>query len=376
MTDVTHDQPSLLRSPLHDRHVALGAKFGSFGGWDMPLEYAGGGVLKEHAAVRDSVGVFDVSHLGKARITGPGAADFVNSCLTNDLARIKPGKAQYTLCCDDATGGVVDDIIAYLYGDEHVFLIPNAANTTEVVRRLTQVAPAELTITNEHRAFAVLAVQGPRSTELLAELGLPTGHEYMSFESATLASGEGRVELTVCRTGYTGEHGYELVVGAEQALAVWDALFGASIEVRACGLGARDTLRTEMGYPLHGQDLSLEITPVQARSGWAVGWNKPAFWGRDVLTAEKAAGARRTLWGLVANDRGIPRAHMSVLVGDETVGEITSGTFSPTRKVGIALALLDSAAGLGEGSTVEVDVRGRRSSMTVTRPPFVTPSVK
>lgn len=338
----------------------------------MPLEYAGGGVLKEHAAVREAVGIFDVSHLGKARITGPGAAEFINACLTNDLDRIKPGKAQYTLCCDDETGGVVDDIIAYLHSDDHVFLIPNASNTTEVVRRLVAAAPATLTITNEHADYAVLAVQGPRSTELLAALGLPTDHEYMSFETAKL----GDIELTVCRTGYTGEHGYELVVPSARAVEVWDALFGTQIEARACGLGARDTLRTEMGYPLHGQDLSLEITPVQARSGWAVGWNKPAFWGKDVLTREKADGPRRTLWGLVANDRGIPRAHMQVLVGDEVVGEITSGTFSPTRKVGIALALLDNSAKLGEGSQVEVDVRGRRAGMTVTKPPFVTPSVK
>jgi len=363
---------SPLKSPLHERHVALGAKFAPFGGWEMPLEYAGGGVLKEHVSVREAVGIFDVSHLGKARITGAGAADFVNSCLTNDLARIKPGKAQYTLCCDDATGGVVDDIIAYLYGDDHVFLIPNAANTAEVVRRLREHAPEGLTITNEHRDFAVLAVQGPRSSDLLAELGLPTEHEYMSFETARL----GEVELTVCRTGYTGEHGYELVVPAADATRVWDRLFETSVEPRACGLGARDTLRTEMGYPLHGHDLSLDITPIQARAGWAVGWNKPAFWGKEVLSREKAEGPRRTLWGLVANDRGIPRPHMEVLVGAGKVGEITSGTFSPTRKVGIALALLDTAAGLGEGSPVEVDVRGRRAGMTVTKPPFVTPSVR
>ncbi|WP_020521371.1 glycine cleavage system aminomethyltransferase GcvT [Catelliglobosispora koreensis] len=364
---------TLLMSPLHERHVALGAKFAAFGGWDMPLEYAGGGVLKEHTAVREAVGIFDVSHLGKARITGSGAAGFVNATLSNDLGRIKPGKAQYTLCCDDATGGVVDDIIAYLHSDDHVFLIPNASNTTEVVRRLREAAPEGLTITNEHADYAVLAVQGPKSADLLAALGLPTEHEYMSFETATLNG----VELTVCRTGYTGEHGYELVVPSADALAVWDALFAVEgIEARACGLGARDTLRTEMGYPLHGQDLSLDITPVQARAGWAVGWSKPAFWGKDVLTKEKADGPKRTLWGLVAQDRGIPRAHMQVLAGDEVVGEITSGTFSPTRKVGIALALLDASAGLTEGSTVEVDVRGRRAAMTVTKPPFVTPSVK
>ncbi|RQX02247.1 glycine cleavage system aminomethyltransferase GcvT [Micromonospora arida] len=376
MTDVTSDAAAtrLRRSPLHERHTAAGAKFAPFGGWEMPLEYAGGGVLKEHTSVRTAVGVFDVSHLGKARVSGPGAADFVNSCLSNDLGRIGPGRAQYTLCCDDATGGVVDDIIAYLYADDHVFLIPNAANTAEVVRRLRAAAPAQVTVTDEHEAYAVLAVQGPRSAELLAALGLPTEHGYMSFSAASLAG----VELTVCRTGYTGELGYELVVPAEHAVAVWDALFaaGAAFELRACGLAARDTLRTEMGYPLHGQDLSLDISPVQARSGWAVGWDKPAFWGRDALLAEKAAGPRRTLRGLVAVDRAIPRPGMTLHVGDTQVGTVTSGTFSPTRKQGIALALLNTDANLTDGDEVEIDIRGRRAPLKLTKPPFVTPAVK
>jgi len=364
---------TLRRSPLHDRHVALGAKFAAFGGWEMPLEYAGGGVLKEHAAVREAVGVFDVSHLGKARVQGPGAAGFLNTCLTNDLGRITPGQAQYTLCCDDS-GGVVDDLIAYLHADDHVFLIPNAANTAEVVRRLRASAPPDVTVTDEHVEYAVLAVQGPKSTEVLAALGLPTEHDYMSFATATLDG----VQLTVCRTGYTGEHGYELVVPYDDAGAVWDALFkaGEGYGIRGCGLGARDTLRTEMGYPLHGQDLSLEISPVQARAGWAVGWQKPAFWGRAALLAEKQGGPRRTLSGLESLDRGIPRPHMRVLKGDAGVGEITSGTFSPTKRVGIALALLDATAGLAAGDEVEVDVRGRRSAMRVVKPPFVTPSVR
>ncbi len=363
----------LRRSPLHDRHVALGAKFAPFGGWEMPLEYAGGGVIKEHTAVRQAVGVFDVSHLGKATVSGPGAAAFVNRCLSNDLGRIAPGQAQYTLCCDEATGGVVDDLIAYLRADDDVFLIPNAANTAEVVRRLAAAAPAGVTVTNQHADFAVLAVQGPRSADLLGALGLPTEHGYMSFAAAAL----GGHPLTVCRTGYTGEHGYELVVPSDSAGAVWDALFGTGRDVRACGLAARDTLRTEMGYPLHGQDLSLDITPVQARAGWAVGWKKEAFWGREVLLKERAEGPRRTLWGLVAAERGIPRPHMTVLdAAGRVVGEVTSGTFSPTRRVGIALALLDSAAGLAEGAVVDLDIRGRRSPFTVTKPPFVQPSVR
>jgi aminomethyltransferase len=356
---------ALFRSPLHDRHVALGAKFAAFGGWEMPLEYAGGGVLREHASVRQAAGVFDVSHLGKARVRGAGAAAFVNACLTNDLGRIEPGKAQYTLCCAE-DGGVVDDLIAYLFGDDHVFLIPNAANTAEVVRRLTAAAPAGLTVTDEHRGYAVLAVQGPRSAEVLAKLDLPTDHDYMSFTTSH--------DMIVCRTGYTGEHGYELVVPWDEATKVWDALIDAGVQ--PCGLGARDTLRTEMGYPLHGQDLSPEISPVQARSGWAVGWSKPAFWGRDALLAEKSAGPRRLLRGLELTGRGIPRGHMHVYADDKPIGETTSGTFSPTKKVGIALALIDTAAGVQDGDLVQIDIRGRRIEAKVVKPPFVQPSVR
>ncbi|WP_322747380.1 MULTISPECIES: glycine cleavage system aminomethyltransferase GcvT [unclassified Frankia] len=369
----------LLRSPLHDRHVALGAKLADFGGWEMPIEYPGGGVLKEHAAVRSAVGIFDVSHLGKARVHGPGAAVFVNATLTNDLSRIGPGQAQYTLCCDDETGGVVDDLIAYLYSDSEVFLVPNAANTEQVVRRLDAAAPPGVAVDNLHTAFGVVAVQGPRSAELMAALGLPVGGAYMSFAGACwpgAGAGAG-ADVIVCRSGYTGEHGFEIVSDWADTPALWDALTaaGTPLGMLPCGLGARDTLRTEMGYPLHGQDLSMSITPVQARAGWAVGWGKPRFWGRDVLLAERAAGPARQLWGLRATDRGIPRPHMTVYGSQAVpVGEVTSGTFSPTLRTGVGLALLDRRVGAGD--TVGVDVRGRRSTMTVVRPPFVDASPK
>jgi aminomethyltransferase len=362
--------PDLLRSPLYDRHVALGAKLADFGGWEMPIEYPGGGVIAEHTAVRERVGVFDVSHLGKGSVRGPGARDFVNRCLTADLGKIGPGHAQYTMCCDPG-GGVVDDLIVYLKGDDDVFLVPNAANTAEVMRRLAEAAPAELEVRNLHRDFGVIAVQGPRSAELVGALGLPTGQDYMAYADATW-QGE---RVIVCRTGYTGEHGYELIPGAAHAPALWDALLAAGVDFGAlpCGLGARDTLRTEMGYPLHGHELSLDITPVQARAGWAVGWSKPDFWGRDVLLKEKEQGAHRLLWGLEATDRGIPRAGMTVSdASGAEIGVVTSGTFSPTRRVGIGLALLDRSVGVGE--QVSVDVRGRTSAMTVVKPPFVQAS--
>ncbi|MDQ6715728.1 MAG: glycine cleavage system aminomethyltransferase GcvT [Actinomycetota bacterium] len=363
--------PAGKTSPLHERHVALGAKMADFGGWDMPIEYPGGGVVAEHTAVRERVGIFDVSHLGKASVRGSGAFDFVNACFTNDLRRIGPGKAQYTLCCDES-GGVVDDLIQYVLAPDDIFLIPNAANTAEVVRRVHAAAPEGIEVENLHDAYGVVAVQGPRSDELLDALGLPTGHEYMSFVEADW---QGR-PVIVCRTGYTGERGYELVPRWDDTPALWDALTEAMgpLGGMPCGLGARDTLRTEMGYPLHGQDLSLDISPVQARAGWAVGWKKDAFWGREALVAEKAAGPKRTSWGLLVGGRGIPRAHCPVTLGGETVGEVTSGTFSPTRRQGIALALLGPQVALGD--EVVVDVRGREVAATVVKPPFVDVEAK
>ncbi len=332
----------------------------------MPIEYPGGGVVAEHTAVRERVGIFDVSHLGKASVTGPGAVDFVNSCLTNDLRRIGVGKAQYTMCCD-ASGGVVDDLIQYVRAEDDVFLIPNAANTTAVVRRLTEAAPDGIAVANLHEAYGIIAVQGPRSDEVVRALGLPTEHDYMGF---AVADWDGR-PVIVCRTGYTGERGYELVPRWEDSAALWDALTEAMAPYDGlpCGLGARDTLRTEMGYPLHGQDLSLDITPVQARAGWAVGWKKPQFWGREALVAEKEAGPARQSWGLLVTGRGIPRQHCAVTVDGRPVGEVTSGTFSPTLRQGIALALLEPSVGLGD--EVVVDVRGREVAATVVKPPFV-----
>ncbi len=358
---------NLHEGPLEDRHRELGASFAEFGGWLMPVSYAG--TVTEHNATRNDVGLFDVSHLGKALVRGPGAAAYVNSALTNDLRRIGPGKAQYTLCCNDS-GGVIDDLIAYYVSDDEVFLVPNASNTAAVVAALQERAPDGVAVTDEHRSHAVLAVQGPKSAEVLGGLGLPTDMDYMGYADATFDG----VPVRVCRTGYTGEHGYELLPPWDRAIVVFDALV-ESVQAAGgepVGLGARDTLRTEMGYPLHGHELSLDISPLQARCGWAIGWQKDAFWGREALLAEKAAGPRRLLRGLKALGRGVLRADMPVLDGDRPVGVTTSGTFSPTLKLGIALALVDADAGIADGQHVSVDVRGRSLECEVAAPPFVT----
>ncbi|OBG21084.1 glycine cleavage system protein T [Mycolicibacterium celeriflavum] len=359
MTDV-------LKGPLEDRHRELGASFAEFGGWLMPVSYAG--TVSEHTSTRTSVGLFDVSHLGKALVRGPGAAEYVNSAFTNDLRRIGPGKAQYTLCCTDV-GGVVDDLIAYYVSDDEIFLVPNAANTAAVVEALRHRAPAELTITDEHRSYAVLAVQGPKSAQVLDGLGLPTDMDYMGYADAEF----GGVPVRVCRTGYTGERGYELLPPWDRADVVFDALLEKVTAAggEPAGLGARDTLRTEMGYPLHGHELSPGFSPLQARCGWAIGWSKDAFWGRDALLAEKASGPRRLLRGLRAVGRGVLRAGLTVLDGDRPVGVTTSGTFSPTLKVGIALALIDTDGNIADGQLVTVDVRGRAVECEVVKPPFV-----
>lgn len=363
----------LRRGPLHDWHTEVGATLGPFGGWEMPISYPGGGVLAEHRAVREAVGVFDVTHLGKINVVGSGAAAFVNSCFTADLGRIGPGQAQYTLCCAEE-GGVVDDLIIYLIGPEEVFCIPNAENTREVVRRLAATAPTAVTVRNQHEDYALIAVQGPRSAEVLAAVGLGCGAlEYMAFADLPYRG----VTVRVSRTGYTGERGYELLPPWTHAHPLWEALLMAARPLggRPCGLGARDTLRTEMGYPLHGQDLGLDITPLEAGLSWAIGWDKPAFWGRQALLAERARGPSRRLRGLRAIGRGVPRPHMVVRSpGGGPLGKTTSGTFSPTLRTGIALALLDPTVQPGE--MVEVDVRGRALACEVVTLPFVPSRVR
>ena len=343
-----------------------------FGGWIMPIEYPGAGVLAEHAAVRERVGLFDVSHLGKASVSGPGSLDFLNAMFTNDLTRITDGKAQYTLLCND-DGGVIDDLIAYRKSPDDFFLIPNASNTSEVVRTLQSEAPAGISVTNLHEEFGVLALQGPKAHAVIQSLGINPTMDYMAFAEVSIAG----CEVILCRTGYTGEHGYEIVPRWSDAIVVWDALVAAMkpFSGAICGLGARDTLRTEMGYPLHGHELSLEITPVQASAGWAIGWKKESFRGSQTLRAQREAGLVRTLRALKSNDRGIPRAGMVIKNSHgEEVGVVTSGTFSPSLKTGIALALIEPIH--TEGDELTIDVRGRTSSATIVSLPFLPSHVR
>ena len=359
-------------SPLNDKHLALKAKMSDFGGWMMPIEYPGTGVLIEHAAVRERVGIFDVSHLGKASVTGPGALDFLNTILTNDLNKIGDGSAQYTILCNE-NGGVVDDLIVYRKSDSDFFLVPNASNTTEVVRVLQEKAPSEIKVENLHTQYAVIALQGPQAPKVLERLGVKADIEYMAFTHSKISG----AEVIICRTGYTGELGFEILPKVGDSSAVWDHLVDAMKEFdgAVCGLGARDTLRTEMGYPLHGHELSLEISPLEANTSWAVGWDKAEFAGSKVLKNQKMAGLKRRSMALKSLDKNIPRAGMVVKnVEGEIVGEVTSGTFSPSLKVGIALAQV--RAEIKAGDKLVIDVRGREGSVEVVKLPFVTSHVR
>ena len=359
-------------SPLNDKHIARNAKMADFGGWMMPIEYPGGGVLAEHAAVREAVGIFDVSHLGKASVIGPGALEFLNSMFTNDLTRIADGSAQYTLLCTPE-GGVIDDLIAYRNTSDDFFLVPNASNTSDVVAALQSHAPANITVTNLHKDFAVIALQGPLAPRVLETLGINLEIEYMAFTQAKLLD----AEVLICRTGYTGEIGFELLPATEDASKVWDALVSIveSMNGLICGLGARDTLRTEMGYPLHGHELSLDISPVQAGASWAIGWDKVHFIGSEKLKLEKQNGPAVRTIALRSLDRGIPRGGMSVKnTTGEIVGTVTSGTFSPTLKVGIGIALVKFPVSVGEH--LVIDVRGRDSVVEVVKLPFVPSHVR
>ncbi len=361
----------LQHTPLEDRHRALGAKLAPFSGWLMPIEYEG--TLAEHRAVRGAVGLFDLTHLGKVVVEGSEALSLLQRVFTNDLAKVRPGGAQYNLLLNER-GGIVDDLIVYRLGDRRYLVVPNAANVLKVHRALLDQAPATTDVVLR-ADLALVAPQGPRSFELIHDLFAEgTALDYMQCIELTYRGSP----VVVSRSGYTGERGFELFVPEELAEDLWTELTarGESMGLEPCGLAARDTLRLEMGYPLHGNDISEERTPLEAAAGWAVSFDKGAFIGRDALVRQKEEGVPARLWGLRMQDRLIPRAHYAVFAGGDEVGETTSGTFSPTLRVGIAMAYLSPRDRFAAGDQVEVDVRGRRGSAQVVRPPFVPSSPK
>ncbi len=327
-----------------------------FGGWEMPMAYPSG-TIAEHMACRQSAAMFDVSHLGTVRVEGPGAFDRLQATLSNDLAKIGPGRAQYTHLLDPNDASVVDDIIVWWHpGDDECFdVMPNASNTDNVVSAL-----GGLETTGER---AVIAVQGPDAVAR-ADTVMPGVADVGRFRVGTVGyRGE---RCTVAGTGYTGERGVEIAVPVTVARQLWDAL--AAGGATPAGLGARDTLRLEAGLPLHGHELGPGITPLQAGLGWVVGWDKPEFVGRAPLVAERERGVTRHLVGIATEGRRPPRAG-DIWRGERRVGEVTSGNFSPVLGHGIALGFVEPHVTVGE--PIEIDVRGRRLAGAIVDTPFV-----
>ncbi len=347
------------RSPLDSAHRSLGAKMVPFGGWVMPLAYPAG-TIAEHLACRREAVAFDVSHLGTVRVTGAGAFDRLQATLSNDLAKIGPGRAQYTHLLDADDASVVDDIIVWWVADDRFDVMPNASNTDRVVAAL---AGEDVTATR-----AIIAIQGPAAREQLATVA-PDAAGVRRFR--VMAFDWRGTQCLAAGTGYTGEDGVEVAIPADTAANFWDALMAAGIP--PAGLGARDTLRLEAALPLHGHELGPGITPLQAGLGWVVGWDKPCgFRGKDALVAERERGVARRLAGLATAGRQPPRQHYPVFVDGHAAGEITSGNFSPVLGHGIALAFLPP--NLAPGAAIEIEIRDRRVPASSVGTPFVKKS--
>ena len=353
---------NLRQSPLRDVHEQAGAKLVPFGGWNMPLQYSTGTVA-EHMACRTGAAMFDVSHLGTVRVQGAAAHRCLQWTLTNDLDRVGIGSAQYTHLLDLADASVLDDIIVWWIGRDRFDVMPNASNTDRVVGALRE-GSGDLDIADVTTDRAVIAVQGPEARTRLAAAG---GEDVASIGRFKVASARfDGIPVTVAGTGYTGEDGVEMAVGAGDAPAVWRRL--ADTGVSPAGLGARDTLRLEAGLPLHGHELGPGITPLQAGLGWVVRWDKGDFRGRAALEAERETGPRRRLRGLLADKGRPPRDGCTVRRGDDEIGVVSSGNFSPVLGQGIALAFL--APDVEVGDAVTIDVRGRDLPAEVVKPPF------
>jgi len=346
------EETALRRTPLFDRHVAAGARIVPFAGWEMPVQYQG--IIPEHLAVRTAAGVFDVSHMGQLELRGPGALAFCQRVLSNDLGRIEAGHAQYTLLLDEH-GCPVDDLIAYRFADDHLLLVVNASRVDDDRSWLESHLDGDTVLDDRSAAMAMLALQGQLALGLIE---LPSLQPFQ-FATAEVAG----VPAIVARTGYTGEPGVELMVAAERVVELWDAIVAAGAV--PCGLGARDTLRLEVCYPLYGNDLSLEHTALESGLGWVCALDAKEFTGADALRRQREAGPAQRLAAFRMRERGIPRQGMAIVPD----GEVTSGTMSPSLGIGIGMGYVP--AGVAQsGTVIEIDVRGRPLEAEIARKPL------
>ncbi len=359
-------------SPLHDKHAELGATFTAFGPWNMPLKY--NNELDEHRAVRTAAGVFDLSHMGEIWVNGPQAAEFLSYAFISDLTTLKVGKAKYSMICN-AEGGIIDDLITYRLKEDKFLVVPNAGNAERVWGELQARAEGfDVELNEENYKCALIAVQGPKAAEILVPLVEDNKQEAvyeMPYYSALTAK-VARCYAIVCRTGYTGEDGFELIIYNNDAPQLWEELLAAGAEYGAipCGLAARDSLRLEAGMPLYGNELSESITPVEAGMARAFAKKEADFVGSQELRKRAAEGPQQAIIALVSEGRRAARAGAELFVGETRVGQVTSGLPSPTLGHPVALALVDTSANLQPGASVEADIRGKRYPFTVTETPF------
>ena len=354
------------RTPLYHDHVRLGAKMVEFAGWEMPLYYSG--IVQEVEAVRSGVGIFDVSHMGQVTISGPSALDLVQHLVTNDASRLDIGKAQYTLFCNEA-GGVVDDLIVYRTGEQSYLLVINASNTDTDLAWMKAHNPYQSAEVVHHADRAMIALQGPSAQAALQPL--------VGSDLTPLRRMRGRedrvaeIEAWVARSGYTGEDGFEICCATDDAHELWSALLagGEQQGIRPAGLAARDVLRVEVCYPLYGHEINVETSPVDAGLMWVVQSQKGEFLGRQAILEAEARGPEHRLVGIIAEERCIPRDGQIVLMNGSPIGRVTSGTFSPTLKAGIAMAYVRPDSAEPE-SLVQVDVRGKLCACRVVPTPF------
>jgi aminomethyltransferase len=366
---MTHAAPSTLKkTPLHARHRSLGARMVEFGGWDMPVEYSG--IVDEHMAVRTRAGLFDVSHMGEIEIAGADALAAVQHITSNDVSRLAINQIQYS-ALTTPQGTFVDDVLTYRIADDHFMLVVNASN---IVKDFHWIAghvkgAGDAAAVNTSSRYALMALQGPAAKDVLQSL---TGVDLASMKYYWFGTGEvAGVRVTISRTGYTGEDGFEVFVPPSSAERVWDAILnaGTSAGVVPAGLGARDTLRLEAAMRLYGNDMDDTTTVVEADLGWIVGWKKPEFLGHDVLKRQKAEGARRKLVGFEMLERAIGRHGYDVYIGGQKAGVVTSGTQTPFLKKAIGMAYVPSDS-TAPGTELEIDVRGRRARAAVVPMPF------
>ncbi len=361
----------LKKTPLNAVHKQAGARMVDFGGWEMPVQYRG--VIDEHLAVRNAAGLFDVSHMGEIEVKGAGALEFIQELTVNDASKLENGQVQYSAMCY-SHGGVVDDVTLYRFAAEHYLFCVNASNTDKDFAWMEEVLEeggfADVKLHNASDDFAQLALQGPGAQTILSRLtSADLGRiAYYRFHEGLVAE----VPTIISRTGYTGEDGFELYFPAASAEQVWNALMevGAEDGLVPVGLGARDTLRLEMAYALYGHELSPEISPLEGRLGWITKLDKPSFIGRDALVQMKDSGVPRKLVGFVMTEAGIPRAEYPVYCGEKEVGVVTSGTMSPTLRVGIGLALVEAGCDAVD-TALQIGIRQRRVGAKVARTPFV-----